>query len=223
LLATNQWCPMPTTNAGNFTFNPGGGESVVIDQRTGEFLVFGDVPVGKGANVYGAYYFGPGAEQGEIWWSGLPVPNPASRWSQRVAPDPSGASPRYTGLPAAAPFFWLEGRGFDGTIVASFPFHHQLFTVAFPPGNLSRADLRCWSPDARVPVEFPVSLPKRTFYGMPDTRVIIADDCVFVWSPQIPMTWCIDGKELLSRLENLSRNRNSEINTNSGTIQAVSP
>jgi len=204
LLTENQWRTVPTEDSANFTFKPGGGESVFIDQRMGESLVYGDVTVGKGTNVYRAYYFGPGAEQGEIWWSGLAVPDPAFRWSQQLVRDSSGAIPKYTSLPASAPFFWLNGRGFDGTVMACFPFHHQLFTISFPPAKHSRADLRFWSPNLGDPVVFPVSLPTRTFNGnvVVDNQLLIAGDNIIVWSPSMSGLWRVDGNDLFSDMAN---------------------
>jgi hypothetical protein len=198
-----QWRSVLAKDSANFTLKPGGGESVFIDQRMGESLVYEDVSVGRNTNVYRAYYFGLGAEQGELWWSGMVVPSLTSPLQQKVVSDSSGASSKYTSLPATVPFFWLSGRGFDGTVMACFPFQGRLFSVSFPPNNHSEISLYFWSPDRRDPVIISVSLPGRSLNGnvVPNNQLIIAGENIFVWSPAISGIWRIDGAQLLSRLE----------------------
>jgi hypothetical protein len=204
----NQWHSVLTNNSANFSLNPGRGESVFIDQRAGESLVYVDFLADNINKISRAYYFGPGAEQGEIWWSGMVVPNPGdprggllSLW--QVIPEPSEPGSKYVNLPASVPFFWLSGRGFDGTRMACFPFKERLFTASFPPNNRSGMNLHFWSQDGRNPVNFSVSLPGRNVYGgfVPDLHLFIAGENIFVWSPLISDVWRIDGAQLLSRLE----------------------
>jgi hypothetical protein len=199
LLKEGKWRAALVPQPGaSFRLSQGG--SLAMTVSGGEALIEQVSDMGGHTNAHRAYYFGPASPSGELWFSGLEIPErPPARHPRRFIANPVETAV-YPPPPGG-----LERQGIFGiTSTTAFPLRGQLAELSLSRGVISvngtlvEPELKLWQPGKPRPLQFRLNLQgpdgKPVFKGLKVT--VGLEDILFWPSGEIGGVWRVDLKDL---------------------------